>query len=225
MTECRYHSGGVSWGNNGGSYYIHRVDREGYSRIKEKFEQRQSSTRTRTRRHQLWWRSVWYGGKSHTSFTYFSITFRGTRSVLFWHQTPCFTAVHVLTLTVYISRCKVESTISCHLHGERPQAQCSGIQINIQLYYSNITDIRNKFPYEYLIFSCTYSITSHLYFYLCWYPDSIPYPWWAPSRNEDVQHCTVIIWKFVAVLILFICVPTFLVDSRDFPVSENIYPI
>jgi len=77
-------------------------------------------------------------------FTYFSITFRSTRSVLFWRQTPCFTAVHVLTLTVYISRCKVEFTFSCHLHVERPQAQCSGIQINIQL---NITDIRNKFPY------------------------------------------------------------------------------
>ena len=143
VTECRYHSGGVSWGNNGGSYYIHRVDREGYSRIKEKFEQRQSSTRTRTRRHQRWW-SVWYGGKSHTGlylFTYFSITFRNTRSVLFWYQTLCFTAVHVLTLTVYISRCKVKSTFSCHLH----VGKCSGIQINIQLYYSNITDIRNKF--------------------------------------------------------------------------------
>jgi len=100
-------------------------------------------------------------------FTYFSITFRSTRSVFFWHQTPCFTAVHVLTLTVYISRCKVESTFSCHLHVGRPQVQCSGIQINIQLYHSNITDIRNKFPYEYLIFSCTYSITIHLYFYPC----------------------------------------------------------
>lgn len=51
-TECQYHSGSVSWGNNGGSYYVHRVDREGYSRIKERFEQRQSMTRTRTRRNQ-----------------------------------------------------------------------------------------------------------------------------------------------------------------------------
>jgi len=95
-------------------------------------------------------------------FTYFSITFRSTRSVLFWHQTSCFTAVHVLTLTVYISRCKVESTFSCHLNVGKPQAQCSGISsITVE------TDIRNKFPYECLIFSCTYSITSHLYFYPC----------------------------------------------------------
>ena len=70
MTECQYQSGGVSWGNNGGSYYIHRVDREGYSRIKEKFEQRQSMTRTRTRRHQRWLSGVWYGEKSYIVITF-----------------------------------------------------------------------------------------------------------------------------------------------------------
>jgi H3 lysine-79-specific histone-lysine N-methyltransferase len=49
VTERQYHSGSVSWGNNGGSYYVHRVDREGYSKIREKFEARQSMTRTRRR--------------------------------------------------------------------------------------------------------------------------------------------------------------------------------
>ncbi|KXN84823.1 Histone-lysine N-methyltransferase, H3 lysine-79 specific [Leucoagaricus sp. SymC.cos] len=48
VTERYYHSGSVSWGNNGGSYYVHRVDREGYSQIREKFEARQM-TRTRRR--------------------------------------------------------------------------------------------------------------------------------------------------------------------------------
>ncbi|KAF8887704.1 S-adenosyl-L-methionine-dependent methyltransferase [Infundibulicybe gibba] len=38
VTERPYHSGSVSWGNNGGSYYIHRVDRGGYAKIREKFE-------------------------------------------------------------------------------------------------------------------------------------------------------------------------------------------
>ncbi|KAH9487179.1 Histone-lysine N-methyltransferase, H3 lysine-79 specific [Psilocybe cubensis] len=38
VKERPYHSGSVSWGNNGGTYYLHKVDREGYSRIKEKFE-------------------------------------------------------------------------------------------------------------------------------------------------------------------------------------------
>lgn len=42
VTERPYHSGSVSWGNNGGCYYIHRVDREGYAKIKQRFE----STRT-----------------------------------------------------------------------------------------------------------------------------------------------------------------------------------
>ena len=53
-------------------------------------------------------------------FTYFSITFRSTRPVLFWHQTSCFTAVHVLTLTVYISRC---SAVICMWKGHRHNAQ------------------------------------------------------------------------------------------------------
>jgi len=38
VTERPYHSGSVSWGNNGGTYYLHRVDRKGYAKIKEKFE-------------------------------------------------------------------------------------------------------------------------------------------------------------------------------------------
>ncbi|KDR84720.1 hypothetical protein GALMADRAFT_233024 [Galerina marginata CBS 339.88] len=38
VTERPYHSGSVSWGNNGGTYYLHKVDREGYAKIKEKFE-------------------------------------------------------------------------------------------------------------------------------------------------------------------------------------------
>ncbi|KAF8895017.1 histone methylation protein DOT1-domain-containing protein [Gymnopilus junonius] len=38
VTERPYHSGSVSWGNNGGTYYLHRVDREGYAKIKEKFD-------------------------------------------------------------------------------------------------------------------------------------------------------------------------------------------
>ncbi|GLB36625.1 putative histone methyltransferase that specifically methylates histone H3 to form H3K79me [Lyophyllum shimeji] len=38
VTEHPYHSGSVSWGNNGGSYYIHRVDRQGYAEIRKRFE-------------------------------------------------------------------------------------------------------------------------------------------------------------------------------------------
>ncbi|KAJ6519203.1 histone-lysine N-methyltransferase [Mycena sanguinolenta] len=38
VTERTYHSGSVSWGNNGGTYYIHRVDRTGYASIRERFE-------------------------------------------------------------------------------------------------------------------------------------------------------------------------------------------
>ncbi|KAJ7232841.1 S-adenosyl-L-methionine-dependent methyltransferase [Mycena haematopus] len=38
VTERSYHSGSVSWGNNGGTYYIHRVDRTGYASIRERFE-------------------------------------------------------------------------------------------------------------------------------------------------------------------------------------------
>ncbi|PFH50712.1 hypothetical protein AMATHDRAFT_144415 [Amanita thiersii Skay4041] len=48
VTERAYHSGSVSWGINGGSYYIHRVDRAGYAQIRERFESsRARSTRTR----------------------------------------------------------------------------------------------------------------------------------------------------------------------------------
>ncbi|KAF9478541.1 DOT1-domain-containing protein [Pholiota conissans] len=50
VTERPYHSGSVSWGNNGGNYYLHKVDREGYAKIKEKFElthTRARSTRSR----------------------------------------------------------------------------------------------------------------------------------------------------------------------------------
>ncbi|KAH7881463.1 S-adenosyl-L-methionine-dependent methyltransferase [Lentinula edodes] len=44
VTERPYYPGSVSWGNNGGSYYIHRVDRVGYAEIRQKFE---STTRGR----------------------------------------------------------------------------------------------------------------------------------------------------------------------------------
>ncbi|KAF8624900.1 hypothetical protein AX15_005768 [Amanita polypyramis BW_CC] len=48
VTERPYHSGMVSWGINGGSYYVHRVDRAGYAEIRERFENtRARSTRTR----------------------------------------------------------------------------------------------------------------------------------------------------------------------------------
>lgn len=38
VSERPYHSGSVSWGNSGGTYYIHRVDRAGYAAIRERFE-------------------------------------------------------------------------------------------------------------------------------------------------------------------------------------------
>ncbi|KAJ4485366.1 DOT1-domain-containing protein [Lentinula aciculospora] len=44
VTERPYYPGSVSWGNSGGSYYIHRVDRVGYAEIRQKFE---STTRGR----------------------------------------------------------------------------------------------------------------------------------------------------------------------------------
>ena len=48
VTERPYHSGSVSWGINGGSYYMHRVDRAGYAQIRERFENtRTRGTRTR----------------------------------------------------------------------------------------------------------------------------------------------------------------------------------
>ncbi|KAI6133862.1 S-adenosyl-L-methionine-dependent methyltransferase [Pisolithus croceorrhizus] len=38
VEERPYHSGDVSWGSSGGSYYAHRVDRIGYASIRERFE-------------------------------------------------------------------------------------------------------------------------------------------------------------------------------------------
>ncbi|KAE9397843.1 DOT1-domain-containing protein [Gymnopus androsaceus JB14] len=38
VTERPYYPGAVSWGNGGGTYYIHRVDRTGYAEIRRKFE-------------------------------------------------------------------------------------------------------------------------------------------------------------------------------------------
>ncbi|KAG5351773.1 Histone-lysine N-methyltransferase, H3 lysine-79 specific [Termitomyces sp. T112] len=38
VVERPYHSGSVSWGNSGGSYYVHRVDRAGYAEILARFE-------------------------------------------------------------------------------------------------------------------------------------------------------------------------------------------
>ena len=34
----RYRSGDVSWSGGDGVYYLHRVDREGYAKSREKFE-------------------------------------------------------------------------------------------------------------------------------------------------------------------------------------------
>ncbi|KAF8971603.1 histone methylation protein DOT1-domain-containing protein [Flammula alnicola] len=52
VQEKPYHSGSVSWGNNGGSYYLHKVDREGYAKIKERFEisHNRSSRSSRSRK-------------------------------------------------------------------------------------------------------------------------------------------------------------------------------
>ncbi len=49
VTERSYHSGSVSWGNGGGTYYIHRVDRAGYASIRERFENSRGSTGRRRR--------------------------------------------------------------------------------------------------------------------------------------------------------------------------------
>ena len=38
VEERSYHSGDVSWGSGGGSYYLHRVDRAGYATIRERFK-------------------------------------------------------------------------------------------------------------------------------------------------------------------------------------------
>jgi len=54
VSERSYYPGSVSWGNSGGSYFLHRVDREGYEKIKNQFDTTRattSSTRsTRSRR-------------------------------------------------------------------------------------------------------------------------------------------------------------------------------
>jgi len=50
VEEKQYHAGDVSWGNSGGSYYVHRVDREGYAKIKERFESLHGSSSRSSRR-------------------------------------------------------------------------------------------------------------------------------------------------------------------------------
>ncbi|EAU93345.2 histone-lysine N-methyltransferase [Coprinopsis cinerea okayama7 len=50
VTEREYSSGSVSWGNSGGSYYIHRVDRTGYAKIREQFENARAQMRPLRRR-------------------------------------------------------------------------------------------------------------------------------------------------------------------------------
>ncbi|KAJ7226132.1 histone-lysine N-methyltransferase [Mycena pura] len=49
VTECHYRSGSVSWGNGGGTYYIHRVDRSGYATIRAKFESSRTGRSLRRR--------------------------------------------------------------------------------------------------------------------------------------------------------------------------------
>ncbi|KAJ7652051.1 histone-lysine N-methyltransferase, partial [Mycena polygramma] len=49
VSERPYHSGSVSWGNSGGTYYIHRVDRAGYASIRERFENSRGGRSTRRR--------------------------------------------------------------------------------------------------------------------------------------------------------------------------------
>ena len=51
VTHKVYHSGSVSWGSGSGSYYLHRVDREGYVKIRQKLERAAGTGRsTRLRR-------------------------------------------------------------------------------------------------------------------------------------------------------------------------------
>ncbi|KAJ7031517.1 histone-lysine N-methyltransferase [Mycena alexandri] len=49
VSERPYHSGSVSWGNGGGTYYIHRVDRTGYASIRERFENSRGGRGSRRR--------------------------------------------------------------------------------------------------------------------------------------------------------------------------------
>lgn len=50
VTRHEYTPNSVSWTDNGGTFYVHRVDREGYARIVEKYEARQTGRSTRSRR-------------------------------------------------------------------------------------------------------------------------------------------------------------------------------
>ncbi|KAF9242377.1 DOT1-domain-containing protein [Melanogaster broomeanus] len=38
VVERPYRSGSVSWGSGGGTYYLHRVDRQGYASVRQRFE-------------------------------------------------------------------------------------------------------------------------------------------------------------------------------------------
>ncbi|KZT08928.1 DOT1-domain-containing protein [Laetiporus sulphureus 93-53] len=49
VKERPYYAGSVSWGNGGGSYYFHRVDREGYADIKKRFENSRTTPARTTR--------------------------------------------------------------------------------------------------------------------------------------------------------------------------------
>lgn len=49
VEEKVYHPGSVSWGSSGGHYYLHRVDRQGYSKIKERFESLHGTSTRSTR--------------------------------------------------------------------------------------------------------------------------------------------------------------------------------
>ncbi|KAG7090656.1 hypothetical protein E1B28_009755 [Marasmius oreades] len=49
VTERPYYPGAVSWGNGGGQYYIHRVDRLGYAEVRERFESSRVGSRRASR--------------------------------------------------------------------------------------------------------------------------------------------------------------------------------
>ncbi|KAJ7585790.1 S-adenosyl-L-methionine-dependent methyltransferase [Mycena floridula] len=46
VTEKPYRSGSVSWASGAGHYYIHRVDRDGYSKVREQFHNTRTTTTT-----------------------------------------------------------------------------------------------------------------------------------------------------------------------------------
>jgi len=48
VTERPYYPGSVSWGNNGGTYYLHRVDRTGYADIRRRFENSRTGSLVRS---------------------------------------------------------------------------------------------------------------------------------------------------------------------------------